>query len=80
MQAKQEGKELVLRNDYKCYTIADVPPIADYKVVLPKGQFNGWHCVRMPAAVGRARINSRGHGCHSLNPRRSHAILKTKSV
>ena len=79
--------------------MADVPSIPDYKVVLPKGQFNGlrvhytttsartrtlaWagrHCVGLPAAVGRARINLRGHGCHSLNPRHSHTTLKTKSV
>jgi hypothetical protein len=41
MWAKQEGKALVSCNDYKSYTMVDVPPILDYKVVLPKGQFKG---------------------------------------
>ena len=29
------------RHNYESYTMADVPPIPDYKVVLPKVQFNG---------------------------------------
>jgi hypothetical protein len=41
MQAKREGKVMVLHNNYKSYTMVDVPPIPDYKVVLPKGQLNG---------------------------------------
>jgi hypothetical protein len=28
-------------NDYMIYTMMDVPPLPDCKVVLPKGQFNG---------------------------------------
>jgi hypothetical protein len=32
---------LVLHNDYVIYTMADVLPLPDYKMVLPKGQFNG---------------------------------------
>jgi hypothetical protein len=41
MQVKHKGKVLVTRNDYATYTMADVPPLPDYKVVMPKGQFNG---------------------------------------
>ncbi len=41
MHAKYKGRALVMQNDYKAYTMMDVPPLPDYKVVLPKGQFNG---------------------------------------
>ena len=40
MQVKQEGKALVSCNNNESYTMVDVPHIPDYKVVLPKGQFN----------------------------------------
>ena len=42
MWAKHKRKALALRNDYMSYTMADVPHNWDYKVVLPKGQFNGF--------------------------------------
>jgi hypothetical protein len=41
MRAKREGRALVMHNNYMTYTMTDVPPLTDYKVVLPKGQFNG---------------------------------------
>jgi hypothetical protein len=41
MQAKRKGRALVVQNDYMTYTMENVPPLPDYKVVLPKGQFNG---------------------------------------
>jgi hypothetical protein len=41
MQAKRKGKALVSHNNYVTYTMADVLPLQDYKVVLPKGQCNG---------------------------------------
>ena len=41
MRVKRDGKALVLRNDYTSYKMADILPRPDYKVVLPKGQFNG---------------------------------------
>jgi hypothetical protein len=41
MWAKCEGKALVERNNYATYTMDDVPPLPDYKVILPKGNFNG---------------------------------------
>jgi hypothetical protein len=31
----------VERNDYATYTMDDVPPLPDYKEILPKGNFNG---------------------------------------
>ena len=88
---------LVSSNNYKSYTMVDVPPITDYKVVLPKGQFNGlrehynirtdpdlglgWTALCWVACgCGPCRINSRGHGCHLMNPQRSHATLTAKSV
>jgi hypothetical protein len=40
MQAKRKGRALVMQNDYMNYTMENVPPLPDYKVVLPKGQFN----------------------------------------
>ena len=43
MRAKCEGNALVLRNDYRIYTMVNVLPLPDYKVVLLKGQFNGLH-------------------------------------
>ena len=33
---------MVERNDYATYTMDDVPPLPDYKVILPKGKFNGY--------------------------------------
>ncbi len=41
MRAKRKGKALVERNDYATYTMDDVPPLPDYKVILSKGNFNG---------------------------------------
>ena len=41
MRSKREAKALVERNDYATYTMDDVPPLPDYKVILPKGKFNG---------------------------------------
>ncbi len=43
MRSKHKGRASVVRNDYMTYTMMDVPPLLDYKVVLPKGQFNGIH-------------------------------------
>jgi hypothetical protein len=34
-------KALVERNTYESYKMDEVPNIPDYKVVLPKGKFNG---------------------------------------
>ncbi len=41
MQGKRKGRALVVQNDYMTYTMENVLPLPDYKVVLPKGQFNG---------------------------------------
>ena len=41
MRSKHEAKALVERNDYATYTMDNVPPLPDYKVILPKGNFNG---------------------------------------
>jgi hypothetical protein len=41
MRAKLDGRVLVVQNNYMTYTMENVPPLPDYKVVLPKGQFNG---------------------------------------
>ncbi len=41
MRAKREGRVLVVQNNYMNYTMENVPPLLDYKVVLPNGQFNG---------------------------------------
>ncbi len=41
MQAKHKGRVLVVQNNYMTYTMENVRPLLDYKVVLPKGQFNG---------------------------------------
>jgi hypothetical protein len=34
MQVKHEGRALVMRNDYMTYTMTDVLPLPNYKVVL----------------------------------------------
>ena len=46
MRAKRERTTLVQWNDYATYSMADVPLISDYKLVLEKGKFNGIraHC------------------------------------
>ena len=41
MRAKRKGKVLVSCNDYTSFMMGGVLPIPDYKVVLPKGKFNG---------------------------------------
>ncbi len=41
MQAKRKRRALVMQNNSMTYTMMDVLPLPDYKVVLPKGQFNG---------------------------------------
>jgi hypothetical protein len=33
----------VERNTYKSYTMDDVPPIPNFKIIFPKGKFNGLH-------------------------------------
>ena len=40
MWSKLETKALVERNDYATYTMDNVPPLPDYKVILPKAKFN----------------------------------------
>ena len=40
MQAKCDAKALVSCNDHMSYMVGGVPPIPDYKEVLPKGKFN----------------------------------------
>jgi hypothetical protein len=55
MRSKREQRALVTRNDYMTYTMTDVPPLPDYKVVLPKGQFNSIHAhynIRMDPDLG----------------------------
>jgi hypothetical protein len=41
MWVKCDSKALVSCNDFTSYTMGDVPPIPDYKEVLPKGKFSG---------------------------------------
>jgi hypothetical protein len=41
MWASCEGNALVERNNYEWYTMDDVPFIPNYKIVFPKGKFNG---------------------------------------
>jgi hypothetical protein len=43
MRAKREGRALVMQKDYMTYTMENVPPLPDYKVVLPKGLPPCWH-------------------------------------
>jgi hypothetical protein len=68
MQSKCKGKALVMRNNYMTYTMADVPPLPDYKVVLLKGQFNGIHahyniCMDLDLSMGRAVVHRVACGC-----------------
>ena len=55
MRLKHAAKALVECNDYATYTMDDVPPLLDYKVILPKGKFNGLHThynIRMDPDLG----------------------------
>jgi hypothetical protein len=68
IQAKRKGNALVLHNDYTTYTMADVLPLPDYKVALPKGQFNSIHAhynIRMEPdlGVGWAALHQVACGC-----------------
>jgi hypothetical protein len=66
MGAKREAKALVLHNDYATYTMANVPPLPDCKVVLPKGQFNNIHAhynIRMDPDLGMGWAELRWVAC-----------------
>ncbi len=68
MRSKHEGRALVMLNDYMTYTMTDVPPLPDYKVVLPKGQFNSIHahyniCMDMDFGMGWAALCWVACGC-----------------
>jgi hypothetical protein len=55
MRAQREGRALVVQNDYMTYIVENVLPLPDYKVVLPKGQFNGIRAhynIRMDSDLG----------------------------
>jgi len=74
MRSKHEAKALVERNDYATYTMDNVPPLPDYKVILPKGAHTTTsaqiltlesimrHCVVSPAAVNCAKSSWGGRG------------------
>ena len=62
MRSKREAKALVERNDYATYTMDNVPPLPDYKVILPRYAHTTTsarmtlesimqHCIVSPAAV-----------------------------
>jgi hypothetical protein len=68
MRAKCEGRALVMQNDYMTYTMENVPPLLDYKVVLPKGQFNSIHahyniCTDPDLGMGWAAMHRVACGC-----------------
>jgi hypothetical protein len=68
MRAKREGRALVMRNNYMTYIMMDVPPLPDYKVVLPKGQFNGIHAhysirIDPDRSMGWAALHQVACGC-----------------
>ncbi len=68
MRSKRKGRALVMRNDYMTYTMMDVPPLPDYKVVLPKGQFNGIRahyniCTDLDLDMGWAALRWVACGC-----------------
>ncbi len=68
MRAKQEGTTLVERNDYKMYSMANVPLIPEYKLVLKKGKFNGiraYYNIRINPnlGIGWAAIRRVACGC-----------------
>lgn len=70
MRAKREGKALVERNDYETYTMEDVPPISNFKIEFPKGEFNGIRAhynIRTDPdlGVGYAAIRRVACGCAS---------------
>jgi hypothetical protein len=68
MQSKREGRVLVMRNNYMTFTMTDVPPLPDYKVDLPKGQFNGIRahyniCTDPDLGMGWAALRRVACGC-----------------
>jgi hypothetical protein len=68
MWAKCKGRALVMQNDNMTFTVTDVLPLLDYKVVLPKGQFNGIHahyniCMDPDLSMGWALVRWVACGC-----------------
>ncbi len=68
MWAKRKGRALVMQNNYMTCTMTDVPPLPDYKVVLPKGQFNGIRahyniCTDPDLGMGWAAVHQVACGC-----------------
>ncbi len=76
MRSKRKGRALVMRNNYMTYTMTDVPPLPDYKVVLLKGQFNGIRAqynIRMDRTLAWA-----GQHCVGLSAAVAHARINSK--
>jgi hypothetical protein len=68
MQVSCKGKALVERNNYKTYTMDDVPDFPHYKIVFPKGKFNKMRayfdiCTDPDLGVGYAALCCIACGC-----------------
>ena len=61
---------MVSRNNYATYTMTDVLTLPDYKVVLPKGRFNGICAhynirINLDLIIGWAALRWVAYGCGS---------------
>ena len=68
MQSSCNGKALVEWNHYAMYTMGNVPNIPNYKIVFPKGKFNGMQayyniCTDPDLGVGYAALCRVAYGC-----------------
>ncbi len=68
MQAKRKENTLVERNGYATYSMANVPPLPEYEIVLKKGKFNGIRayyniCTDPDLGLGWAAVCWVTYGC-----------------
>ncbi len=68
IQNKHEGNAFVEQNDYATYSMANAPPIPEYKIVLKKGKFNGIHtfyniCLDPNLGIGWVAVCCVACGC-----------------
>jgi hypothetical protein len=76
MWAKHEGRALVVQNDYMTYTMENVPPLLDYKVVLPKDSSTA--SVHTTTSTRTRTLAWIGQWCIGLPAAVAHARINSK--
>jgi hypothetical protein len=73
MRAKREGKALVERNTYESYTMDDVLPIPNFKIIFAKGKFNGLRAYACGCDTCKELLGMRWFPCVDMNKQSRYA-------